>query len=41
MLKENSNSEIDGIPRKDVERLVYSKRATIITSYKTYSNKEL
>ena len=41
LLKDNNgSSEIDGISRRDVEKLVYAKRALCIQNYLRYHNKD-
>ena len=40
LLKDNSGSKIDGISRKDTEKLVYARRATCLQYYLRYQNKE-
>ena len=32
-LKDSNGANLDGIPRKDIEKLVYAKRALILQQY--------
>lgn len=38
-MKENTNSEIDGISRRDVVKLVYQKKEQILKTYMQYKNR--
>ena len=39
LLKDNSGNEIDGVGRRDVEKLVYLKRIGCVQRYMQFSNK--
>lgn len=39
-MKDNGSNEIDGISRRDIERLVYAKRALCLQYYMKYHGRE-
>ncbi|CDW71537.1 UNKNOWN [Stylonychia lemnae] len=39
-LRENTSGDIDGISRRDAEKLVYARRAICLSGYKKYHNRE-
>jgi hypothetical protein len=39
LLKDNTSNDIDGISRRDVEKLVYQKRVQIMMNYIRYQHK--